>query len=253
MIQRPGNIPGYPPAGMTGRTRRPVYPTTGDEFTAYTGITLTSLYLFNEASGNLIDQVGANDLTVANDPTFAYASENRRGVNYDELDDAHRADVCGLGSGSGMYGTVFRSIADLGSNHVIGRLNSPITESCDIDIPTGTNNLRAVIRDDASGSVLPTISTVSARARTYLAIIQIDRANTTARLGMYWPGGYVEATASIAGFGSLDGASQTFGFGQDGAAARQGGCANFLGFVATGAQCEGASTPLSIARGLGWA
>jgi hypothetical protein len=85
----------------------------------------------------------------------------------------------------------------------------------------------------------------------WLAQLQIDRTAAVARSRWSLIGGGVveELSGSIAGFGSLDGAAQVFGFGAIPGLAY--GCAASWCAVATGAQCEGASFLATMARRLG--
>lgn len=231
-----------------------IYPVTGTHFTALTGLTATSLYVFDEASGNLDDKIATHDLTAAGTPTFAHIVQGRRGIHYDAAADGHAANVHDLADASGIYTTVFSEVSDVGTAGIMGRVNATLAEGVSIEIATGANDLRYLVRDSGVNSTITTTTGQNFRdGRLTLVSLQIDRANTTARLRASYNGGAVTATSSIAGFATVAGASQTFGFGAYGAGVRTGGAANFWAAVITGAQCEGANVLQNLHRALGWA
>lgn len=244
---------------MSGPTLRyPTYPLTGAAFTALTGLTLTSLYLCQEASGDLADSVGANTLTASGTPTYQrMLPDGRLGVYADAAADGHFADVWTLGSDSCWMGAVFEMVADLGSGAgIVGKLNAGgASDGADININSATGTLNLLVRDTGVNSRNVSGTTdLRALGGLWLGQIQIDRAAGTARArASRWQGGASpEAiSGSIAGYAALDGAvAMEAGFGSYGA--RFGGNAVSWGAFATGVQCEGASLLATIASSMGF-
>lgn len=237
---------------MLGDAARPqLYPATGAAFTALTGTTLTSLYLFDEASGDVLDKVGANNLTAVLTPTYAYQYAGRRGIQYDADGDGHRADVLALGSGSGLYGVVWRKTGDnTVSRNLVQRTNGSNDPCVLLYTQTTSGDLTMLVRDDGVNSASAATSTFAGdTSSVILAMVQIDRSTSTAR-ALFTDGGKVaEISASISGFGSLDGTSQTFGYGNR---VQVGQTAAFYGFGVVGSGAEGSTRLRDIARGLGW-
>lgn len=246
----------HPLFGMLTENSRAgaVYPVTGTHFTSLTGLTATSLYVFDEASGDLDDKIATHDLAAAGTPTFAYTVQGRRGIHYDAAADGHAANVHDLADASGIYTTIFSEVADVGTAGIMGRVNATLAEGASIEIATGANDLRLLVRDSGVNSLIAATTGVNFRdGRLTMVSLQIDRAGTTARLRASYNGGFVVASGSISGFATVAGASQTFGFGAYGAGIRTGGAANFWAAVITGAQCEGANVLQNLHRALGWA
>lgn len=245
---------------MSGPTLRyPTYPLTGAAFTALTGLTLTSLYLCQEASGDLADTIGANTLTAVNTPTYQRRMpDGRLGVYYDAALDGHYADAWTLGSNSVWMAAVVEIVSDPGGagSGIVGKLNAAgASDGCDVNINTGTGTMNMLVRDTGAVSLNVTGTTnLRALGGLWLAQLQIDRAATTARSRMSrWSGGASPETlsGSIASHGALDGVlAMEAGFGQYGA--RVGGCAVSWGAFASGAQCEGASLLATIAGLMGF-
>lgn len=244
---------------MSGPTLRyPTYPLTGAAFTALTGLTLTSLYPCQEASGNLADAVGANTLVAGGTPTFQRTlPDGRKGVHYDAALDKHAADVWTLGSSSLWLAAVFEMVADVGTAAgIIGRLNlAGASDGCDINIATSTGFPNLLVRDSGVVSLNVSGSTnMRALGGVWLGQLQIDRAGTTARARFSRLGGGAAPQAlsgSIASHGALDGVmSMESGLGSYGA--RSGGNAVSWAGVAFGAQCEGASLLATLAAAMGF-
>lgn len=231
-------------------------PTTGAQATSLLGLTLSSLYLCQEASGNLADSVGAATLTVGNGPTFQRAMPaGRLGVYYDTITDKHVADVQAMGSSSLWFAAVVELVADPGAQAgIVGRLNvAGASDGADINVQTSTGFFNMLVRDAGAVSLSVT-GTVNMRALggLWLAQLQIDRAATTARARVSRFGGGMDSiSGSIAAHGALDGAlGMEFGFGCYGA--RSNGNAVGWGATAFGAQCEGASLLANNARAMGF-
>lgn len=219
------------------------------------GLTLAGLYLCDEASGTLANTLGGSALAVTGAPTFRRVdAAGGLGVHYSAVGQFHGADVHALGVASGWYAAVFEDASKAAVlSGVMGRINAGATECAVLYLQT-TGTTTALINDAAAGTL--GLNGVIANPKTtggaWLAQLQIDRTAAVAR--MRWSsigGGIVEdvGPGSIAGFGSLDGAAQVFGFG-----ALPGvnyGCAVSWGAVATGVQCEGATFLATMARRLG--
>ena len=254
MIIRPGHIPGYPAGGQLGRvSRRPVYPTTATEFAAYTGLTPTSLYLFNEASGNLLDKSSSNDLTVNGTPTFSFSRSNQRGIHYDTETDHHSADVLAVGSTSflawGVFGVETGAVDFAG---LMGRTNATGAEEWIVYHRT-SGVVTARIRDAAAGEVSVSTAAASLDTALHLVQLQVDRSAATVRLRVSRPGtAALTASGSIAGFGSLDGASQKHGYCPlIGSVPFKGGSCYGAG-TRINADTEGASVTADLSKALGW-
>ncbi len=239
--------------------RAPTYPATGAAATTLLGLTLTSLYLCQEASGNLADSVGANTLVAANTPTFQRAlPDGRLGVYYDAAGDKHVADVWTLGSTSAVMMAVFEAVADLGgaSAGIIGRFNAGgASDGVDVSLDTTTGVPRLLLRDTGSNTLnVAGATNVRSLGGLWLAQLQVDRAGTTGRARFSrWTGGVapIALSGSIAGFAALDGVlSMESGLGSYGA--RVGGNAVSWAAVATGAQCEGAGLLAANAVAMGF-
>ena len=236
---------------LESASRAAVYPATGAAFTAQTGTTLTSLYLFNEASGDVLDKVGSNTLTTVNTPTYAYAYQGRTGIHYDGDTDAHRADVLALGTGSGLYGAVIRKTGDAtAARNIVQRTNGSNDPCVILNFAVTSGNPQMIVRDAGTNALLVDGATFAGDTTSLLlAMVQIDKSTDTARALVTDGRQLLELSGSIAGFGSLDGTSQTFGFGNR---VQLGQTAAFYGFAVVGAGAEGSSRLRDIARGLGW-
>jgi len=229
----------------------PVYPASGAEFAALTGITLDSLYTFQEASGNLLDKAGAVNLTVNGTPTFAYQLGGRTGIHYDASNDRHASTaVHDAASTSFIAFAVFANpSASLGS--IVGAYRSDTAADGWLTYHDTGGVVKFDVRDTGSNSVIATTGAVSATSKLHLMSVQIDRTATTARIRVTPQGGTaVTASASIAGFGSLSGgANHLFGFGS---MPFLNTSAVFYGGIKIHASTEGASTLQNLHRALGW-
>lgn len=253
MIIRPGQIPGYPPAGMRMARRKPIYPQDGASFAAITGQTLTSLYVMDEASGNLDDKITTNDLTVANTPTFATDFGGRRGVYYDGANDRHAADVLAVGTTSMLAFVVCKKIGALSTAGIMGRSNVTFAEAWFIYTNAGDDKIFADIRG-AGASQTSITSDLASPIATQLTFIgyQMDRTANLARLYIAAPGVAPQnKTADITGFGSFDGATQLHALGAY--PGLNASMAIFYHGIRINADAEGASKLPDIAKALGWA
>lgn len=235
------------------------YPSSGAEFTALTGLTASSLYLFDEASGNLVDEIAAAALTASGTPTFAYVVGGRRGVYYDGALDYHRADVNDVGSGSFIYTQVCSLIVNPGAARFFGtrRFTGGSPEaSWAIYAPFASDGRpRMQIRDGTSTLDVAASASVDMRADLgvpFMISIQRDNSTSNARIRVTKVGtAYGTSEASCAGFGSLNTAGATFGYGRP-----QSNLGDGVWFgwsqLSTGVQCEGSSRLADLHRALGW-
>lgn len=231
--------------------RLPTLPLTSAHHLALTGVTPTALYLCNETSGALIDQLGGTSLAAGGAPVYAVPVDGRRGVRY-PAGASHTADVNGIGVGSGWYGCIF-TIADSSITlpGIVSRANAAFTECVSVYGQAGGRAGWSVqVRDNAAGQIVPA-GVVPISAGSWLAQVQIDRAAATVRGRMSRVGGGLseQVTGSIAGFGSVDGAGMSFGFGAF--SAFGGGAAVAWCATALGVQCEGATFLAAMAQRLG--
>jgi hypothetical protein len=237
--------------------RGPKYPRTGPEFTALTGLTATSLYLFNEASGSLLDQVGGVDLGVTNTPTFDSSQHGRRGIAYDGAVERHGADGVNLPTGDSLIaGVVCKQLAAGGA--LVGAVTC-LTATADpgwgIYMSTAANDRPTfLVRDAAAGSATNLGADVdwpTAYPGLWLWTLQVDRTNTTARTRISSGGRLLEEfSGSIAGLGDIFGGTQKFAFGAGNAMSYGMWCG--YGFYLTGAQCEGSAVLSTLHKSLGW-
>lgn len=237
--------------------RGPKYPRTGPEFTAWTGLTASSLYLFDEASGTLDDKIGSADLTVNATPVFDSSQYARRGIYYDDVAARHGTDGVNVPTADSFAALcVCRMVAAPG---VLVGLASCLTATADpgwaIYLNTSANDRPNLLVNDAAAGALSVIGTDIDWPTTYpgnwLWSIQVDRTNSIARSRISYARGLAGTlSGSIAGFGNLFGGTQKFAFGAGNALS--GGM--WVGWSAylTGAQCEGASFLETTHRKLGW-
>lgn len=228
------------------------YPATSQEFTARTGITPSAIYLCDEASGNLVDAVGASDLASTGTPIYRYSSSGRSGLWYDTPGDKHTADVNALGTTSGIYGCVGQITTTGSTIGLMGRVNAALADGVAMYLAApAAGQLAALIRDSGANSLTISPAQNVFSLGLFLAQIQIDRAASTARMRISWGTGSASASGSIAGFATLDGAAMEFGFGALPGLTATTGSVHY-GFVATGSATEGAGVLQSIAESLGW-
>jgi hypothetical protein len=248
--QRGGYVGSY-----TGAVRRlPKYPTSGADLTAQTGLTATSLYLCEEASGNMVDAVGGLTLTAAGTPVYGGYVGPKLGLGFNSTSDGFLADVHNLGTSSGLYLCVAYHTTTPDS-FIFGRSNSGGDPCVFVGVATpASGTLRAVLRDDgANGLVLS--PALDVRSKLVLEIVQVDRAANLAKLYLKPRGeAAVSASGSIAGFSTFGAASQGFGLCNlaPGLTSQTGGFTATMLAVATGAQCQGTTLCDAIAAGLGF-
>lgn len=250
-MRGPGNI-GYPSGGLVvARRRGIVYPSDGAAFAAKTGLTLDSLYLFDEAAGSLLDHAGASDLAAGGTPTFAVTLQGRRGINYDAASDRHAAVVHDPAASSMV---AFCVCANPGATTggIMGGYDQ--TDALDGWILYRTDNkFEFHVRSSATLSLLSVVSTTTIDAdRLYLVSMQIDRAANLMRGRVTPRGGAGEALSlNIAGVGTLSsGANHGYGFGS--LAFLNPGASVFYGGIKLGAGGEGVDVLINLHRSLGW-
>lgn len=235
----------------------PVYPRNSGEFTAQTGLVPTSLYLFDEASGSLLDKAGAVDLAVANTPTFGSSQNGRRGIAYDGAVERHGADGVNLPTGDSLIaGVVCKQLAAGGS--LVGAFTC-LTATADpgwgIYMSTAANDRPTFLVRDAAAASATNLGADVDWPTTYpglwLWTLQLDRANAAVRTRISSNGKLIEEfSGSLAGFGDIFGGTQKFAFGAGNAMAYGMWCG--YGFYLTGAQCEGAAVLSTLHKSLGW-
>lgn len=239
------------------------YPSSGAEFTALTGVTASSLYLFDEASGTLDDKIGAADLPVVGTPTYAYSVSGRRGVYYDAGTDGNNADVNAVGSSSFATHQVCALVTNPGTNQygIYRRTSgSSPAQAFMVFWALGSNGYpQMFIRDGTSATQAnPGSGSLDIRSyigRPFIVSQQIDKAGARMYGRVSMPGvGSFAADVSIAGYGSLDVAGQKFGIGIASptvGATATGFWTGWAAFV-LGAGAEGASYLQNMHRALGW-
>jgi len=240
---------------------QPSYPTTSAAFAASTGITPTSLYTCLGASGTLVDVVGGNNLAVTGTPRFNQQIGGSVGVNYNLAGAVgHSANVNDPGLSSCMFGAIgiwMGSGPAASFPGIIGRITVGLIPEIALYKASDTLNYpRVDIKGATTGSLSlfdTNINVVTPR-RPVLYIVQIDRTNTTARLIVADSMKLLtNQSGSIATHDTYSGgASPLFYVASGTGITLRGGLGLSLAFYATGAQCEGASTPLNIAKRLGF-
>jgi hypothetical protein len=225
------------------------FPATGSAFTALTGITLDSLWTFQEASGNVLDKVGSNNLTSTGTPTFATLVQGRQGIDYDADGDRHQAAVLDPAMTSFIAFAVYANPHGVYAG-IVGGLHSATTDPGWL-IYENAGRVKFDLRDDGANSLVIQSSVVSSAAKLHLVSIQVDRAASTLRARVTPNGGPGEAiSGSIAGFGSLSaGVNHIFAFG---GLPLVNSSAVFYGGVRINADTEGATKLAALHRGLGW-
>jgi hypothetical protein len=191
--------------------------------------------------------------TVSGDYPKPVVVNGRRGIQYLGA-DKHSADVLPAGIASTFYACCMLSDGAT-SGGTFGRLNSAFTESCFIYWETSVG-LYTYIRDSGTNGVAfgaaGSIPWVDASPEYILAMLQIDRAATVARIaGCNGSGQYVYNETSIAGFASLDGAAMLLAIG-DLPGVAVGRETVTWALCAQGSQVEGAGFPAQFARDVGW-
>jgi hypothetical protein len=244
-----------PQASSRYHGRGVVLPMSGGEAANRLGITLTSLYMLDDASGSIADEMGGTALAVTGAPTFRRVdAAGGIGVHYSAAPQIHSADVNALGVASGWYAAVFEDVSKAAVlTGIVGRANGAFTEVALLYLQsTGTTTAQL---NDAGANPAVTVNGATANPKTtggaWLAQLQVDRAAGVARTRFSSIGGGVveQAQSSIAGYATFDGAGQVFGFGC--LPALNYGAAVSWGAVATGVQCEGASFLANMARRMG--
>jgi hypothetical protein len=231
----------------------PVYPATQAALLAAAGFTASWLALYDEASGDVLDKVGANNLPAGGSPTYSNVIDGRSTIYYDAAGDFHRADVNDPGSSSFIAGGVVSIVASVDFAGLLGRSNVGGDPQWVGYYRSATGNLDFRFRDDGANQLVLSTTTPPALIRTGLCLvmIQCDRTAGVARARVSGGGRNLAAlSGSIAGWGSFTGASQSFAVGN--MLGTLNGTAAAYGFYGTGAQAEGANTLAGIARGLGW-
>jgi hypothetical protein len=243
---------------MAGGGGGVIYPTTAAAFAAATGYTPAALYLFDETSGNVQDQVGAAHLTVNSSPTFSSIQGGRQGVYYDANGDSHRADVHALGTTPFILGTVYAQVAALtAAASVSGRRGGDnpgyFTQYNNAAATTPNSFMRGAATVNVQAA--PTLDTASNMGRPLL--YQMQRDNTGSRLRARASPSW-SFTATRQQEGAIDPAQNTDGvttptFGT-GALTGINATGLWVGymFLITGAAAEGASALQTIAQRLGW-
>lgn len=215
-------------------------------------LSLSSLYLCDEASGNLVDRVGSSNLTAAGTPVYQDPIGGKLGVGFNSTTDGFAADVHDLGTTSGFYLAVIHFTAT-NDTHLFGRSNATSAECALVAVAVpGSGTIRFIVNDSGANSRVVTPAT-DVRGKTMLAIAQIDRTANLARVYLKERGGSASTTTGdITGWATVSGASQAFGLNNLAPTVtnQPGGFTALLVAVATGAQTEGTAVFTSIAERL---
>lgn len=236
----------------------PSYPLTSAAFLAATGITLTSYYPCQDASGSLVDTANANNLSAVVSPLYKRINRGHLGIDADTAGDGFAAAVNPIGVNSAIMGAVVTFKASSGpavTPYVIG-LSSDTTFPSFL-IYRANDNLKYVnllLNDTAAGSLLlgDVASDIVTANRPYLVMAQIDKNANLGRLVIADSRRIlVNTSGDITGFITLTGGSNPK-FNISGAGTATASAAVSLGFFATGVQCQGTTKLVDIAYRLGW-
>lgn len=229
-----------------------VFPATGATFAAQTGLTLDSLYTFQEASGNLLDKAGSTDLGVNGAPTFAQTLLGRQGIYYDAADERHAAQVHDPGAASMLAFAVCSFVAVTGTGGIFGGYDAADA----LDGWLAYRNINTVefhIRSSAAGGSKSVAATTTlTTGQLYLVSLQVDRAANTGRGRITPRGGVGEGVSvDITGLGTLSsGGNHLSGFGSTPLLGP--GVSVYYGGIKLGAGAEGATRLQTLHRSLGW-
>jgi phage tail-like protein len=227
----------------------PLYLTTAEDFVAETGKTPKSIYMFDQLAGNVLDLVGSAHLTLVGGPTFRRSVGGKRGIAYDTLGAAHRANVNILGSKSGVMGFVFSSFdATDVTQHIWGAGDPGDAFRLRVQYQGGDGTINAQIQSGVNlviGHSVPAGDNI-----LRLGLLQIDQAADQARFGIYRPGVAQTTNGSIAGHGAYSGGVPRYGAGD--LVTTFPGVAIHYAFHLEDAQCEGATVNDDLATALGW-
>lgn len=241
---------------------QPSYPLTASAFLKATGINLTSLYTYTDASGALVDVISGNNLSsTLGTPAYRQPVAGSTGISYDGASNTGQyANVNDPGLSSciigaiGTFGTVF-----VGTNPgIFGRI-SATTRRPEASIYRGASNVNwPIFRIQDTGTFTLNLADTNVNVvtpiRPILYLGQVDRANNVARFVVADSNSILlNTSSSIVGCGTLTGgiSPNFFSGGGDGNVFK-GGYKGSLGFYATGAQCEGTSVLVNIAKRLGF-
>lgn len=237
------------------------YPTTGAAFLASTGLNLSALYTLQDASGAAVDSVGSNHLsTVTGSPGYRQAVSGATGITYDAAaNTGHSADVNDPALSSCIFGAigVWNTAFAASQPGVVGRMSTTTVPCCAIYRAADSVNYPAMlIKGATTGSIQLAdvgINVVTPR-RPVLYLGQIDRTAAVARMVVADSNRVLtNQSGSIAGFDTFTGGvAPQFLIGAGTGVIFKGGLAASLAFYATGAQCEGTNTLLTLAKRLGF-
>lgn len=214
------------------------------------GLTLTSLYTFEEASGNLADVISGLNLSAAGSPVYGGVVGGKRGITFNSAVDGFSSDVHDIGLASAIFVHVGHHTTTPDS-FVFGRATGDSATCAHVAVATpAAGKLRAIV--NALPAALTLLPDMDVRGKTVLTVLQIDRAAGTARMYLKERGGPDELkVGSIGTHGTFSAASQSFGVNNYGGVTSQtGGFTSMLLGVATGTQCEGANVAARIAGGM---
>lgn len=227
-------------------------PYSATAFTQATGITPTSYYTCQNASGALVDIVAGNNLTQVGTPSYRKSVSFYVGVGTDVAASGFAANVNDPGLSScifGAIGTFPKAFASLPG--IFGRNSSTGFPACAIYRALNTVKYPTFLVRDATLQLALSDSNINVvdPERPILYLGQVDRAASTARF--YVADSYKALTSlsgSISGFGTLSGGTTPNCF-IGGAGGLSSGFSCALAFFATGTQCEGVILP-TLARRL---
>lgn len=237
------------------------YPTTGAAFLSSTGLNLTSLYTLQDASGAATDSVGSNHLsTVTGSPSYRREVSGATGITYDAAaNTGHSANVNDPGLSSCIFGAigVWNTTFAASQPGIVGRMSATTVPCCAIyRAADNVNYPTMLIKGATTGSLNLSgvgINVVTPR-RPVLYLGQIDRTAALARMVVADSDKILtNQSGSIAGFDTFSGgAAPQFLLGAGTGTIFKGGFACSMAFYATGAQCEGTTTLINLAKRLGF-
>lgn len=241
---------------------QPSYPLTASAFLKATGINLTSLYTYTDASGALVDVISGNNLSsTLGTPAYRQPVAGSTGISYDGASNTGQyANVNDPGLSSCLIGAIgtFGTVYAGNQPGIFGRISST-TRRPEMSIYRGASNVNwPIFRIQDTGTftlnLVDTNVNVVTPIRPILYLGQVDRANNIGRFVVADSNRILyNGSGSIVGCGTLTGGLlPNFFSGGGNGLVFKGGYKGALGFYATGAQCEGSTVLTNLAKRLGF-
>jgi hypothetical protein len=216
-------------------------PWTAAEAQQRLGLTEVHLFRFRQRdAGSLFDRTFDAELNAGGSPTYAYASQGRRGILYDTAGDYHRGAVLEGGTGSVLLSVAFMLPTLPGDARIIaGRTAGGATPEARYCLTVTAAGLVLFYLADGTDEAIATTSQAVEAGVWYLASgLQDTAANEASVRVSTLADVHDVGTDDSTAIGNLDAVGQMFGFGTQLAGAGHGVALDFA-LVARGTQVEG--------------